>query len=335
MELAFFNAIGRSASFPPHDPWLSGYTLAYYYFGYVMMSLLSKLSGVTIGVAFSLSNAMWFALAAASVFGVVANLILLSARKAKAAAIAFGWLGAIMLVLMGNFEAPLEVAHAAGWGTPGFWKHLDILDLNQPPAPLTDEQIAWPLRSDEGWWWRAAQLIHDYPPASISPHLAAVLGTQPDPNTVSAKIITEFPQFSLLLGDMHPHTLNLPFVLLAVGLAVNVYQAGSAGEARSLWRGERRVPLWPMYPLILGGLGFMNTWDFPIYAVVLVAAFGLGRWLPPLTLTRMGAQGSELGPFSAVAYGGFVTRRSAAESRTRRKQDAPPQCGGPTTTDTS
>ncbi|MBP7688301.1 MAG: hypothetical protein KA765_10350, partial [Thermoflexales bacterium] len=57
MEFAFFNAIGRSAQFPPHDPWLSGYAIAYYYFGYVMMSLLHKLTGVTAGIAFSLSNA--------------------------------------------------------------------------------------------------------------------------------------------------------------------------------------------------------------------------------------------------------------------------------------
>ncbi len=73
MEFAFFNAIGRSAQFPPQDPWLSGYAIAYYYFGYVMMSLLHKLTGVTAGVAFSLSNAFWFALSAVSAFGVVAN----------------------------------------------------------------------------------------------------------------------------------------------------------------------------------------------------------------------------------------------------------------------
>ena len=77
MEFAFFNAINRSPTFPPLDPWLSGYAIAYYYFGYVMMSLLYKLTGVTSGIAFGLSNAFWMALAAASAFGVVANLVLL------------------------------------------------------------------------------------------------------------------------------------------------------------------------------------------------------------------------------------------------------------------
>ncbi|HET7091761.1 MAG TPA: DUF2298 domain-containing protein [Anaerolineae bacterium] len=46
----------------------------------------------------------------------------------------------------------------------------------------------------------------------------------PNPNTDSSKTVTEFPQFSFLLGDLHPHTLNLPFVLPAIGLAVNAYQ---------------------------------------------------------------------------------------------------------------
>ena len=42
MELAFINAILRSPAFPPHDPWLSGYAISYYYFGYVLVAMLAS-----------------------------------------------------------------------------------------------------------------------------------------------------------------------------------------------------------------------------------------------------------------------------------------------------
>ena len=44
METAFINAILHSPMFPPHDPWLSGYAISYYYFGYVMTAMLAKLT---------------------------------------------------------------------------------------------------------------------------------------------------------------------------------------------------------------------------------------------------------------------------------------------------
>ena len=74
-----------------------------------------------------------FALSAASAFGVGANLVLLTQRSARRAAIIFGVIGAVLLVFIGNFEAPLEVAYAGHQGSDEFWQQLDILDLNQPP----------------------------------------------------------------------------------------------------------------------------------------------------------------------------------------------------------
>lgn len=273
MELAFLNAINRSATFPPPDPWLSGFNIAYYYFGYVTLSLLQRLSGVGPGVAFSLGNALWFALCAAGAFGVAANLVLLTKRSTRRAAAFTGVLAAIFSVLLGNFEAPLEVLYSAGQGSPELWRHLDILDLNQPPPQ--HEAFPWPLRNDPGWWYRAAWLIHDYPPDSVSPQLAQVTGRPRAPNTTFQPTITEFPQFSFVLGDLHPHLLDLPFVLLSIALALNLFLAGASGEVRAIYR----VPLWWLYALLLGGLGFLNTWDFPIYTTLAIVALGLGRWL--------------------------------------------------------
>jgi YYY domain-containing protein len=277
MEFAFLNAINRSATFPPQDPWLSGYAIAYYYFGYVMMSLMHKLTGVTAGITFSLSNAFWFALAAASAFGVVGNLVLLFKRQARTAAIIFATLGAVMLALMGNFQGSLEVAHASNVGSPEFWHWLDILEINGPTVQNSPEVPWWTPRQG-WWWWRSSRVIHDYPPDQVSPLLSQITGLPASDPSTYQEAIDEFPQFSYVLGDMHPHVLALPFALVLMALALNLYQGAARGEITSLWSGEKRAPLWPLYALAVGSLSFLNTWDFPIYAFVLMTALGLGYW---------------------------------------------------------
>ncbi len=62
MELAFINAVMHSPTFPPHDPWLSGYAISYYYFGYVMTAMLAKATGTLGSVAFNLMLSLVFAI---------------------------------------------------------------------------------------------------------------------------------------------------------------------------------------------------------------------------------------------------------------------------------
>src|SRR5262249_25249928 len=68
---ALFNAIRNSTTFPPHDPWLAGYSINYYYFGYLLMAAMSLVSRIEPGVAFNLSLALIFALTALGVAGVI------------------------------------------------------------------------------------------------------------------------------------------------------------------------------------------------------------------------------------------------------------------------
>ena len=78
MEFAFVNGILRSPLFPPQDPWLSGYGISYYYFGYVMLAALVNLTGVDPAVAFNLGVALWYALVMIGAFGVVYDLVRLA-----------------------------------------------------------------------------------------------------------------------------------------------------------------------------------------------------------------------------------------------------------------
>jgi uncharacterized membrane protein len=67
MEIAFLRAILRSDTFPPHDPWLSGFAISYYYFGYVIVAMVARLAAVPPSIAFNLSEA-------SSVFGSASNM---------------------------------------------------------------------------------------------------------------------------------------------------------------------------------------------------------------------------------------------------------------------
>src|SRR5260221_9793927 len=74
-EMAFMSAIRRSATFPPHDPWMSGYAISYYHFGYIIIAMLANLSGVTNGVAFNLALPLLFALTGLGAFGAAYDLV--------------------------------------------------------------------------------------------------------------------------------------------------------------------------------------------------------------------------------------------------------------------
>ncbi len=269
MELAFINAILRSPSFPPSDPWLSGYAISYYYFGYVMVAMLARIAAVPGSVAFNLALATWFALSGLSAYAIVYNLLASRDQHAeRLPSTAAPLLAPLFLLLVSNLQGFLEMLHArglfwqqtaSGW-TSGFWRWLDIQEVTNPPAlPL-----GWqPERPGGIWWWRASRVLQDY-----------------DWNVQSREIIDEFPAFSYLLGDLHPHLLAMPFVLLAVGLALNTYIQRRSGEFISLenWSWLRRPDFW-LAALVLGGLSFLNTWDFPIYLALFAAAAVLPGFL--------------------------------------------------------
>ncbi len=45
MDFSYFNAILKSTTFPPYDPWFAGGYINYYYYGFVLVGVLVKLSG--------------------------------------------------------------------------------------------------------------------------------------------------------------------------------------------------------------------------------------------------------------------------------------------------
>ncbi len=255
MEFAFLNACLRSERFPPHDPWLSDFAISYYYFGYLMMALLTKLSGVPSSVAFNLGITLLFALTATGAFSLVYGLVQEGSKRLTGGyQVLFALLGAVLVAVIGNLEGLLEILHAHGIGSAGFWHWIDVKNL--AAAPLSNRW--YPI--DNWWWWRASRVIHD----------RDLLGQD-------VEVIDEFPFFSFMLGDMHPHVLALPFVLLALALALNILLRDKGQGIKGQLPASSFQHL-VLYALCLGALGFLNTWDFPVYLFVVVMAYALRRY---------------------------------------------------------
>jgi YYY domain-containing protein len=344
MEIAFQNGILRSERFPPLDSWLSGFAISYYYFGYVMMALLTRLSGAVPGVGFDLYDSLLFALTLIGSFGIVYNLVAFTlkarykeggASPPQGPALAAGVLGGLMVTVMGNLEGVLEAIHARGVLPSSFWNWIDIPGLAQ--APVIN---SWYPGEIFMWWWRASRVLADKTFAGLD------IGVQP---------IDEFPFFSFLLGDNHPHVLALPFVLLAIGLALNLLLR-QMDEERSLRRSIANGPpeqsqdqkstiegadpepqskphwwnpvafsldndwlLFIFSALILGALGFLNTWDLPIYLGLVVLAYGLGSVMVKGrvdrdTIIRSVIFGLGLGILSGLLYSFFYLSFSSQAS---------------------
>src|SRR5262249_17233112 len=80
MDVAFLSSIWRAPHLPPPDPWLSGETINYYYFGHYLMALIAKTLGTPPAVAFNLAIALIFALTAVVVFGLATNIVAANRR---------------------------------------------------------------------------------------------------------------------------------------------------------------------------------------------------------------------------------------------------------------
>lgn len=274
MDLAFLSALTRSPFFPPDDPWLAGYSISYYYLGYLIGGMFTQLSGVATTIAYNLWTAMLFALVGLTTFGVVYNLVYsrrlrgvdqVSAEAAPEAesapivtprpraAILTGLLGVVILLIMGNWQfALVSLPYEARIATTPYLQFWDV-NIRQTALPAGE--------SDPRFWgsdyFRAARAMND---RNLPSMVASGYGEREE-------VINEFPMFSYLLADNHPHVMALPFTLLAMALAVNVLlSAGKPSGQQILF-----------YGVIIGGLAFLNTWDSPTYLLILVGAELLRR----------------------------------------------------------
>src|SRR6266542_984411 len=247
MDMAFLNGFMAAQRLPTQDTWLAGFGVPYYHFGYFVLACVGKLSGVQPGVAYNLAAAVVPALTMVGAASLAWNL-------ARAATVQVAWSAAaalvavLLVVFAGNLSTFLQLLAARGLIGLDAGEALGIKSFNANVVAGI-----WPPPNNS-WWFFASRII---------PNL------QPDG-------INEFPFFSALLSDLHPHFVALPFELLALTAACgNVLSRGRA--LQSPWS-------LGLAALSLGGLLVINTWDIAPYWLLFVglsvyaATFSEWRW---------------------------------------------------------
>ena len=274
MDFSYFNAILKSSSFPPYDPWYAGGYLNYYYYGFVLVGVLVKWLGFVPAFAYNLILPTVFSLIALGAFSTAWNLSQRNRARFHLNAASFGpaIMASLFMVVLGNLgslrmilhgyqrlAAPGGVIDGAGvlarllWTFEGLGQVLAGASL---PYSLGD------------WYWIPSRVI-------------------PAPGDVEP--ITEFPYFTVLYGDPHAHLFALPVALLALGWAISL-MVGRKG-----WRSFAAIVLsFILGALAIGALYPINLSDIytylPLGMVATAYAFyrNLGsiqlKWLAPVPI---------------------------------------------------
>ncbi len=310
MDMSYFNAVLKSRTFPPYDPWFEGGRINYYYFGFVIVGAPVKLLGLPVTLAYNLILPTLFALTGAAAFSAAYN-------------------------LLAPFDAlipgPAESDRAPTlWETLRAWPRVSLRDvfdaLTQGLAPssgyaatryvpclagvaaLLLTLVLGNLDQIRTIIWGLAELgsgVPAYATTLLPPAADVVRGlsitfttNQPIPvglgewywnatriipvplndqgYPLEVGPITEFPFFTFLYADLHAHMIALPLTLLAINWCIAQVRGATRSEAVS-------GPRWGWLlngfvgGLAIGALRPTNTWDWPTYLALGIGALALAH----------------------------------------------------------
>ncbi|HET8844683.1 MAG TPA: DUF2298 domain-containing protein, partial [Ktedonobacteraceae bacterium] len=211
MELAFLNGILRSPYMPPYDPWFSGGTINYYYFGYVIIAGLIKLTSIIPTTAFNLAIPTLFALT----FSGACSIVYSFSRSWPLAL-----LGGFLVALVGNLDGAVQLLQQLGY----LFQHL--------PVPIFD-------------YWHSSRVI--------------------------SGVIHEFPFWSFLFADLHPHVIGMPLAVLMLGLIASLWLTPRLTSDVHLEERVSRFCYYLLIAFVFGSIACVNPWDMPVYALLLGA----------------------------------------------------------------
>ena len=184
MDFAYLNAVVKSSTVPPYDPWHAGGYLNYYYFGQFMIASLIRFTGIVPSVAYNLAVPLLFALTVGGVYSIVSGLAELTLRAKRVPAWSrkspayAGLVAVVFVAVAGNIDGLLQVLQGASrtFLQDGSFGQFDF--------------------------WRSTRMMAPGSPGNE---------------------ITEFPFFTFLFADLHAHLIAIPIAITALAAAIAAY----------------------------------------------------------------------------------------------------------------
>lgn len=227
-NLMHLTSVLRASWFPPQDAWAAGFTTNYYYGGHLSVAHLATLTGSLPWVAFNLAvcHTVGLILTVSYVLGLV--LCKRSSRQmANVSQVLHSSFFALCVGVMGNADVVFQAMDASEFS--GKRTLLNTL-------PVVNGYTLFFERGGQGIdYWQSSRAIHGAESSSLD-----------------AGTITEFPFFSALLGDMHPHHLAQPFLILALAFLLLVFLVNPK---------QNTALHFFMVGVFCSALFFLNSWD--------------------------------------------------------------------------
>ncbi|MGB7873439.1 MAG: DUF2298 domain-containing protein [Anaerolineales bacterium] len=258
MDFSYFNAVIKSTTFPPYDPWFAGGYINYYYYGFVLVGTPVKLLGIVPSIAYNFILPTLFAIVATSAFSIGWNLVEKGRKEDERGLLSSffsprfiaGLIAALMMVVLGNlgtiqmiFQALARLAAPGGNIT-----EVDFIQrigyAAQGVYKTIAQGAALPIGRGE-WYWNPSRVI------------------PPGPGNE----ITEFPFFTFLYSDLHAHMIVLVMTVFVIAWALATVRA-------------RRTSLLSLVvgALVIGGLYPTNLSDIYTYLPVGLSAVAYAIW---------------------------------------------------------
>ncbi|PKN85658.1 MAG: hypothetical protein CVU46_10355 [Chloroflexi bacterium HGW-Chloroflexi-8] len=259
MDFSYLNAVIKSTTFPPYDPWYSGGYINYYYYGFVIVGLWVKLLGIIPSVAYNLILPLLFSIMGVGIYGVGWNLIKTNTKMNnctesefssfrtifKSNAFLTGISSMLFVLIIGNLGTIRMIWH-------GFQK------LGSPSGSIDVANIFERFV----WTWNG---IIEFVRGGAMPFYPGDWYWVPS-RALPQSPITEFPFFTFIYADLHAHLLALPITILAIGWALSII------SSRWKFSGFVSARVQKVLTILLGALAIgalrpTNTWDFPTYLI--------------------------------------------------------------------